>query len=245
MLETPTVILVRPTEEGNVGAVARAMANMGLDRLLLVEPAVALGERAYARAVSARSILDNAEHRGSLEEAIAPFQQIVGTSSHRQRSTRAVVLEPEELPAFLGRLGPVRTALVFGPERSGLTTEELALCGTVVRIPTASKQPTLNLAQAVLIVAYELFSARRTQIEPGSPPSREATGSEVSGLFEHVNSVLQEIGFARDSTYAGVMRDLRRLAGRARLTQRETDILRGLCRRIGHAVRGTGSRPRD
>lgn len=236
MSEAPAVILVRPSEEGNVGAVARAMANTGLERLILVEPATAIGDRARARAVGAGWILEGAERFESLERATASYQQIIGTSSHRQRSERATALEPRALPGFLAEKGPVRTALVFGPERSGLTTDELARCGTVVRIPTASKQPTLNLAQAVLIIAYELYVARGEGVDASGPPSREATGSEVAGLFEHVDSVLQRSGFARDSTYSGVLRDLRRLAGRARLTRRETEILRGLCRRLEHAL---------
>ncbi len=233
------MILVRPSEEGNVGAVARAMANMGLERLVLVEPAVAIGQRALARAVGAREILETAERRASVAEAIAPYQLVVGTSSHRERSTRTPVIEPRQLADLFSRRCSTRTALVFGPERSGLTIEELSLCGTIVRIPTASKQPTLNLAQAVLIVAHELFAARRRNVDPAGPAelaSPEATGGEVAGLFDHVDSALRTVGFARDSTYEGVVRDLRRLAGRARLTQREVAILRGLCRRLEHAV---------
>jgi len=236
MTETPAVVLVRPSEEGNVGAVARAMANMGLGRLILVEPAVAIGERGRARAVGAGEILAAAERRGSLAQAIAPFQLAVGTSSHRQRAARTPVVEPRQLPELLARNGPVRTALVFGPERAGLTTDELALCGTVVRIPTATRQPTLNLAQAVLIIAHELFAARRMPRNPEARPSPEATSGEIGALFGHVDSVLHNIGFARDSTYAGVVTDLRRLAGRARLTRREMVIFRGLCRRLEHAL---------
>jgi len=126
-----------------------------------------------------------------------------------------------------------------------LTTEELALCGTVVSIPTASEKPTLNLAQAVLIVAYELFLARELVASEAAPANqatraragakagaREATAADIGGLFEHVDSILHTIGFARDTTYEGVLLDLRRLAGRARLTEREVVIFRGLCRRL-------------
>ena len=149
MNQAPAVILVRPTEEGNVGAVARAMANTGLDRLVLVEPAVRIGATALARAVSGAPILEAAVRSGSLTAALASFRHVVGTTSQRERSFRSRTIAPRQLPERLASGNPHHTALIFGPERSGLTTEELALCGTVVRIPTASEKSTLNLAQAV------------------------------------------------------------------------------------------------
>ncbi len=242
MKQAPAVILVRPTEEGNVGAVARAMANTGLDRLVLVEPAVRIGATAHARAVGGTPILEAAKRSPSLTAALASFRHVVGTSSQRERSFKSRTIEPRKLPKRLASGDPRHTALVFGPERSGLTTEELALCATVVRIPTASEQPTLNLAQAVLIVAYELFLAREVLASEAAPAnqSTEATAGDIGGLFERVDSILHTIGFARDTTYEGVLLDLRRLAGRARLTDREVVIFRGLCRRLEHLLARRG-----
>jgi len=242
MHQAPAVILVRPTEEGNVGAVARAMANTGLDRLILVEPAVRIGAKARARAVGGAPILEAAKRSPSLTAALASFRHVVGTSSHRERSFKSRTIDPRKLPERLASGDPGHAALVFGPERSGLTTEELALCATVVRIPTASEQPTLNLAQAVLIVAYELFLAREVLASEAAPAnqSTEATAGDIGGLFERVDSILHTIGFARDTTYEGVLLDLRRLAGRARLTDREVVIFRGLCRRLEHLLARRG-----
>ena len=242
MPQAPAVILVRPTEEGNVGAVARAMANTGLDRLILVEPAVRIGAKARARAVGGAPILEAAKRFPSLTAALASFRHVVGTSSHRERSFKSRTIDPRKLPERLASGDPGHAALVFGPERSGLTTEELALCATVVRIPTASEQPTLNLAQAVLIVAYELFLAREVLASEAAPAieSTEATAGDIGGLFERVDSILHTIGFARDTTYEGVLLDLRRLAGRARLTDREVVIFRGLCRRLEHLLARRG-----
>lgn len=242
--QAPAVVLVRPTEAGNVGAVARAMANTGLDRLLLVEPAAPIDDVARARAVSGLSILESAVHFPSLELALAPFRTIIGTSSHRQRATRSRPITPRELPERLASVAWADTALVFGPERSGLTTEELAHCSEVVCIPTASTKPTLNLAQAVLVIAYELHVARTCKpLEDSEVTTAPATAENVGGLFRHVDELLHEVGFARDSTYEGVLLDLRRLAGRALLTDREVAILRGLCRRLEHALnrRANGS----
>lgn len=275
------VVLVRPTEEGNVGATARAMANTGLSRLVLVEPAPAIGKVARAFAVGAGEILDRVGRVGSLGEALASCRLVVGTTSTRARALDVPLLTPRALGERLAAVAePVPTALVFGPERSGLDNDELALCGLHVRIPAAPEQPTLNLAQAVLIVGYEIHLAASghplgAAAAPGcgdlaatdvpSSPSDEAdpakaggendprdpetarpaagsggeppaTTAEIDGLFEHAREVLEGVGFTRDDTATGVLRDLRRLAARARLTEREVVILRGICRRTLHAL---------
>jgi tRNA/rRNA methyltransferase len=235
------VVLVRPREEGNVGAAARAMANMGLARLILVEPAAALEGVARAFAVGARGILDGAVRAASLREALAPFRWVVGTTSTRDRRQAVPLIEARELPGRLaaaGAAGPL--ALVFGPEVGGLTNEELALANLVVTVPCAMEQPTLNLAQAVLVVAYELYQAKLRA--EGEGPARDggeeaaATAAEVDGLFDHVTAALRRIGFDRDSTFPGVVRDLRAAAARARLEGREVAVLRGICRRALHAL---------
>jgi tRNA/rRNA methyltransferase len=254
-LEEPevAVVLVRPREEGNVGAAARAMANMGLTRLILVEPAAALGPTARAFAVGAHAVLDGCSRVGSLREALAPFPRVVGTTSTRDRRQAVPLIGPRELPGRLAADPPATpVALVFGPEVGGLTNEELAHANLVVSVPCAPVQPTLNLAQAVLILAYELFQARlEDQRRPISgaeapPPGADApayrteapaTTAEVDGLFDHAAAVLHRIGFERDSTFPGTLRDLRAAAARARLTRREAAILRGICRRADHALK--------
>lgn len=238
----PAVILVRPREEGNVGSAARAMANMGLGELILVEPAAEIGKIGVAFAVGARHVLDGAKRVGSLREALAPFQRVVGTTSTRDRRFGVPLLSPRELPAALAQDAPgTPTALLFGPEVGGLTNEELALASLLVTIPCSPVQPTLNLSQAVLIVAYELFLARGAAPPPGvlevEPP---ATTAEIDGLFDHAGDVLARIGFQRDDSFAGVIRDLRRLAARAALASRDVAILRGICRRAQRALERVG-----
>ncbi len=243
----PAIVLVRPSEQGNVGAAARAMANMGLSELVLVEPAAEIGSVARAFAVSAGDILDRARRCPSLAEALAPYGRIVATTSSRSRALKEAPIAPRELAARLAADPPgTRTALVFGPEASGLDNEELARASPLVRIPAAPRQPTLNLGQAVLILAYELHLARsgaesgaRSGNGPGGRPgpAREgadeapAPAAEIEALFSHLDRVLAEIGFARDDTAASVVRDLRRLAARAAPSRREVTILRGICRR--------------
>ena len=242
---TPAVVLVRPREEGNVGSAARAMANMGLERLILVEPAAEIGKVGTAFAVGARHVLDGALRVSSLREALAPFRRIVGTTSSRDRRWEVPVLAPRELPAHLAQDPPdTPTALLFGPEVGGLTNDELALASVLVTIPCAPVQPTLNLAQAVLIVCYELFQARIPAGEIPPPysvghPEPPATTGELDGLFDHAAEVLGRVGFERDDSFAGVLRDLRRLAARASPTSREVAILRGICRRTQRALERT------
>ena len=236
----PAVVLVRPREEGNVGSAARAMANMGLDRLILVEPAAEIGKVGTAFAVGAKHVLDSALRAGSLSEALAPFRRVVGTTSSRDRRLGIPVLDPRELPGWLAQSAPdTPTALVFGPEVGGLTNEELALAGAVVSIPCSPVQPTLNLAQAVLILSYELFVARGTPLPPVSFAEPPATTAELDGLLGHAADVLSRVGFARDDSFEGVLRDLRRLAARAAPDSRDVAILRGICRRTQRALEKT------
>jgi TrmH family RNA methyltransferase len=239
----PVVVLVRPTEQGNVGAAARAMANMGLHELILVEPAVEIGGTARAFAVGAGFVLDNARRVPSLAEALAPFRRAVGTTSNRERVTAAPLITARQLPAALATDPPgTPTALVFGPERSGLTTDELATLSPLVRIPSSAAQPTLNLAQAVLVVAYELAEDARPGPVPGAAPhDLPATAAEIDGLFGHFDQAAEAVGFARDDTAAAARRDLRRFIGRAAPTSREVTLLRGFLRRVLRA--GTPNRP--
>lgn len=235
----PAVVLVRPREEGNVGSAARAMANMGLDRLILVEPAAEIGKVARAFAVGAKHVLDNAERVPDLHQALAPFRRVIGTTSTRDRRLGIPPLSPRELPGWLAQDPPgTPTALVFGPEVGGLTNEELALSGAVVTIPCSPVQPTLNLAQAVLILTYELFAAGDAEAAPVAPPEPPASAAEIDGLLGHAAEVLERVGFARDDSYAGVLRDLRRLAARAAPDSRDVRVLRGICRRTLGALGG-------
>ena len=233
----PTIILVRSQEQGNVGATARAMANMGLESLVLVEPAVEIGNTARAFAVHANHILEGAKRAKSLEAAVTGFGRIVATSSTRERSFPSHPISPRDLPEALAADPPsTPTAIVFGSEVSGLTNDELALCNPHVQIPSSARQPTLNLGQAVLVVVYELYLARQAQAPLPTIDETLAAASAIAGLFEHVDEVLSKIGFDRDDTFMSVRRDLRQLAARTSLQERETKILRGICRRALHAL---------
>ena len=220
---------------------------MGLDELVLVAPVTPLGRAARAFAVGAGEILDNARIVASLDEALEPYSRVIGTTSARARELQTPLLRPSSLAVALGgEAADTTTALVFGRESSGLNNEELARCSYWVQVPCAPRQPTLNLAQAVLIVAYELYLHRIEPDEKNANKTIPATSGEIEGLFSQLIPLLTEIGFARDTTFASVLRELRRMAANAGPSSREITLLRGICRRAKNALdRDEGGRGRD
>ena len=168
------VILVRPSRAANVAAACRAMKNMGLGSLLVVGLPSGLEEpAARALAYGAWDVLDGAREVATLRDAVSGCAVVAATSRRASESWT-----PRRLAGEAAALcGGGRLGLVFGPEAAGLTNEELALCHLAVRIPSDARQPSLNLAQAVLVVAYELSLAARPPDAPASLPRRPTRGS--------------------------------------------------------------------
>jgi TrmH family RNA methyltransferase len=223
------IVLVDPAHPGNIGAVARAMKNMGLSELHLVRPRYFPNSEATARASGAEDVLNAATVYEHFPDAIADCGLVVGTSA-RSRHLSFDLVEPRECAqqvASAAQSGNV--AVVFGSERIGLTNEELSRCNLLVTIPTNPAYSSLNLAMAVQVLAYEIW----LNIRPGAPapPPLEvplASASEMTRLYAHIEEVLDYIDF-RDRTGGGhLMARIRRLFNRARLDQNEMNILRGI-----------------
>ena len=220
------------------------MANMGLAELILVEPATELGVLGHAFAKGAEHVLAGLRRVASLAEAVAPFQRVVGTTSARDRSSERPILRPRELPQVLAAMPAGRIALVFGPEVSGLDNDELALCEPLVNVACDPVQPTLNLAQSVLVLAYELFVDRLDRGEASAATAANVAGAaaeparwgDVEAMFQQAVELMHRVRFARDDTFDTVRRELRQLAGRARLSEREVVLLRGVCRRVEYQL---------
>jgi tRNA/rRNA methyltransferase len=232
------VVLVEPQEPMNVGAVARAMRNFGLARLYLVNPAPRVGppwaREAYWLAVHAEEILDRAVAVDSLMEALADVQLVVATTGRPRELYPAPVVPAWEVPArVLSVEGEV--ALVFGRETFGLTNEELALAHVIGTIPTAPEQPSLNLAQAVVVFAYELFKA--VVGEERFPREELAQVAALEAFFEDLGRYVLEIGFTDQNRFPHAMRRLRRIFHKARLTPGEVQMLRGLLHRSRYQMR--------
>ncbi len=223
------IVLVDPAHPGNIGAVARAMKNMGLNELHLVRPRYFPNSEATARASGAEDVLTGAQVHETFEDAIADCGFVVGTSA-RSRHLSFDLVEPRECAQQIAQAAQTNAvAVVFGAERTGLTNAELTRCNLLVTIPTHPDYSSLNLAMAVQLLAYEIW----LQIRPEAPaqPALDvplASAQEMTRLYAHIEEVLDYIDF-RDRTGGGhLMARIRRLFNRARLDQNEMNILRGI-----------------
>jgi TrmH family RNA methyltransferase len=236
-LERVGVVLVRPARPANVAAACRALKNMGLRRLTLVgTSAQAIPAEARALAYGAWDVLDGARSTATLAEAVAEASVVVGTTGRSAPSA----LTPRELAERLGGSGEEgRLALVFGPEASGLTGQELDLCHHLVHVPADPDQPSLNLAQAVLLVAYELRVASLAVSGSAASRAREteatATAGEIETALADLRGALLAIGYLNPANPDAILSELRRLLVRARVTPREIALLRGMARQTGWA----------
>jgi len=239
------VVLVEPREAGNIGAVARAMANAGLSRLVLVRPATFLVPEAFRMALAARPILEGAAVFEDLGEALAGFGFVAGTTRRGGASRRGRV-SPRDLAAELsGVLAENEAALLFGREESGLTNDELKYCNRLVTIPSSEGFASLNLAQAVMVVVYEIFTAVEAARGVGAAPAprRRAPTAELEGLYRQMEDVLLEIGYLEAANPARMMRVFRSIFGRAGLDAREVKALRGIFRQVAWYTDARRKRP--
>jgi TrmH family RNA methyltransferase len=223
------IVLVGTSHPGNIGAVARAMKTMGMQRLVLVAPKVFPAEEASARAAGAVDVLESARVCAGLDEALAGASFVVGASA-RLRSLAWPSMAPREAAArIVAETSSGEAAVVFGRENSGLTNEELARCHALLHIPTAPALGSLNLAMAVQVVAYELFLA--SGAAPALPPDRAqpaATAEEMEKFYEHLETALIAAKFLDPDNPRHLMRRLRRLFNRAQPDSNEVNILRGI-----------------
>ena len=214
-------VLYKPRIADNVGGVARAMANFGLDTLVVAEPAT---WRYDARsAVQAEHILEQAYLAQTLDEALGRFSWVCGTTSRRIR--RRPALSPRELAeeAWRRAAGGADVAVLLGSENHGLTDDDLLRCDAICRIPTGEEQPSLNLAQASAVLAYELHVAKREPREPRQLAER-ATRAEIDRLEAYGREALLDAGFLNPQQPEKVLSELRRLLARAEPTRREVEL---------------------
>jgi tRNA/rRNA methyltransferase len=243
------VVLHRPSSAENVGAAARVMKNFGLARLALVAPPAWDGvprsggagtvredvfDRAGRLARHAGDVLEGAEVHPDLRAALGPATWTCGTSSRAVEGRPR--LTPRELAAeVVRRAAAGEVAVVFGEERRGLSDEELDLCQAVCTIPTSPAYDSMNLAQAVAVVAYELALAAGAGLSPGPPaspggePVRHAT---TEALWARLGAVLAEVGYLNPQNPEQILAEWRRLLARAEPTQREVELLLAAARAL-------------
>jgi tRNA/rRNA methyltransferase len=210
------------------------MKNMGLNRLIVVNGSSPLHANAYKLASGAEDILERAEEFFTLGEAISEMGCVVGMTS-RGGKDRAPLLTPESLAKKLNPLSLKNSiGLAFGSEKEGLTNEELSLCQLYVRIPATESFASLNLAQAVVVVCYELFKA---SVEIPASPVQLAQTDQTERMFEHMEKTLLDIGFLDRKHPKRMMWVLRRLFGRSQMDEREVQILHGIWSQMDYSLR--------
>ena len=257
--EGPAVVLVAPQMADNIGMVARAMANFGLDELRLVSPRDGWpNEKARAAASGANHVIDQAVCHGDVPAAVADLNWICATTA-RQRHMRKNVLTPEQAAAEMSRriLEGQRVGVLFGAERQGLENDDVAIADAVVMAPVDPRFASLNLAQAVLLIGYEWLKVSQrgtlgrvtpheTPLEPGLNlrGNLPATKADLLGLFEHLERELDAAGFLKPPEKRSVMvRNIRTLLERMQASEQEVRTLRGIVAALSgaHKRREEGS----
>lgn len=226
--ENISIVLVEPKVPGNVGASARAVKNMGLSRLVLVNPWFLNHPQSRYMAHGSENIINNAVITDDLKKAVADSVLVVGTT--RRKRTAAPFMHPKQAAQEILKSsfsGPV--SILFGREDRGLLNEELKMCHILVTIPSSPAQPSLNLSQAVMVMAYEIYST----VHPGtSSPMDLAPAGEVNMLYEHLNSSLAKLGFKQWNEGDNYMKSLRRVFSRTKLERRDVATIHKLCGEI-------------
>ena len=251
MLQNIRVVLVNTSHPGNIGGAARAMKNMGLSRLVLVQPKEFPAADASARASGADDVLANAQVVDSLEDALVGCNLVMGTSA-RERSIPWPLIDPRECGAKAVEhgIGGEEIALVFGREHAGLTNEELQRCHFHVHIPSNPDFSSLNLAAAVQVLSYEVRMAWLAAEDAPAKvekvdASELATMDEMELFYEHLEKTLVDIGFLDPEKPKHLMARLRRLYGRSSVERPEMSILRGILTETQKVVRGEPHKRKD
>lgn len=224
------IVLVRPQYSGNIGAIARAMGNFGMQSLALVNPAPVHRQQAEMMAVHARAILDTMQIHTSLRAAVADCGLVIGTTCRPGLYREHAVSLRTLAPTLVAAATTNRVALVFGPEDSGLSNEDLRCCPQLLTIPTAPTYTSLNVAQAVALCCSEIFLAAQSKSENFVPSLAVAERQEV--MYEKLKHALLQVGFLHKDNPEHIMLALRRLFGRAGLEERDVRILLGMARQI-------------
>jgi tRNA (cytidine32/uridine32-2'-O)-methyltransferase len=238
-------VLVRTSHPGNIGSAARAMRTMGFTRMELVSPARFPHPEASALAAGADDVLDGAGVHAGLVDGLAGASFVLGLSA-RRRGVNLPEISPREgaQQALAAARRGESVALVFGNERTGLENEELARCHAMVRIPSVDDFSSLNLAQAVQVMAYELRVALLGDDVPAPPPVNDeppADAAQMEHFYEHLAQMLDDIDFHKGRAPTTIMLRLRKLFQRSQMDERELRMLHGIladAQRMARIARG-------
>ncbi|HQL00596.1 MAG TPA: RNA methyltransferase [Smithellaceae bacterium] len=232
-----SIVLYKPKYAGNVGSIARAAKNMGITKIIVVGVSDLDADQMYQRSTHlAADVVDAIQYKRTLEEALADFAYIVGTTA-RQGRGRGPFVSPRTAAEAIACVAPKnKVALLFGPEDTGLSNEEIRYCQSVTTIPTSDAFRSLNLSHAVIILSYEIFLALSEKSKTSPVAPKWARSSEIEGMYAQLKTTLAAIGFLRPENPDYWMMHLRRFFSRSGLLAREVKIIRGICRQIDWAA---------
>ena len=226
-----SIVLQKPKYAANVGSVARAAKNMGISNIIVVGAADMDKEEMKKLSTHlAADVVDKIQYFNDIGSALENFNYIAGATA-RQGSARGPFILPRVIAEKVVNISQKnKVALLFGPEDTGLSNDELRYCHAVVTIPTARNLKSINLSHAVMIVCYEIFTASLPSIEEATP--KLALSKELEGMYGQIKTLLAEIGFLNPENPDYWMMYLRRFFTRAGLLSREVKIIRGICRQL-------------
>ncbi len=231
-LDSIAIVLVRPRVAENIGAAARVAFNMGINQIILVSdkkpPREPMAKMATHKAAH---LIDNLPLFSSVEEALADFSIVVGTTARRGRHRFVQQTAREMVEKLVPQVNNNRVAILFGPEDTGLTNDDLKFCHMTSAIPTADFS-SLNLAQAVAIHCYELHYAIIHQQKDLTPSPELASTFELESMYGHLEEALTRINFMDEISHNHWMSNIRNLLGRLRLTAKDANIIRGICKKF-------------
>lgn len=229
-LDNISIILQKPRYPENIGAAARVIRNMGIGQLLVVDPENFDIPKALKMAThTASDVIEQIKVYDNLKEALTPYNYVVGTTA-RLGGERQVLTTPAKLAQQLVPMSREnRIAILFGPEDRGLSNKDIRYCHTLVNIPTAEFS-SLNLAQAVMIMCYEIFIANREENKKFTP--RLASRHELDGMYDQLKDILVRINYINSANPDYWLNKPRHFFARLQLRAREVSIIRGICRQV-------------
>ena len=231
ILDNIRIVLVETSHAGNLGSVARAMKTMGLSKLILVRPKAVIDSKAISMSSGADEILAAAQVVQDLSQAIAPCSLVMGASA-RSRRLDIACMSARDCVSAVKKYAKQPIALVFGPEHSGLSNEDLSLCHVHVFIPSVPAFSSLNLSQAVQVMCYELYVGLQDSVAPDNTVLQAhiealAAAGDVDGVHQHFMEVMEQVAFLNPNQPRKLSQRIRRMLHRAELEQNEVNILRG------------------
>ena len=239
-LNNISIVMINTSHPGNIGAAARVMKNMALERLYLVEPKSFPDEKATAMASGADDVLIHAQLCQSLNQAVEGCQLVLGTTARERKIQHDFINAREAGPLVISESEEYEVALVFGRERTGLTNDEIGLCHKLIHIPTNPAYASLNVASAIQIVCYEIMMAAigpEKLLNNIKKTIDYASSDEVERYYQHLEQTLIDIEFLRPRHSPQLMPKLRNLYNRLRLEQQEVNILRGILSKTQRLVK--------